>query len=92
MNEWRVNYTRTFLKELAKLPITTRARVEKIAFGSEIRTDPLLNGQVQKLTGYQNYYKLRFGDYRVGLYLDFDNQIIEFQRVLHRREIYRKFP
>jgi|JFJP01.1.fsa_nt_gi mRNA interferase RelE/StbE len=92
MNEWRVNYTRTFLKELAKLPTTTRERVEKMAFGSEIRTDPLLNGQVQKLTGYQSYYKLRFGDYRVGLYLDFDNQIIEFQRVLHRREIYRKFP
>ena len=92
MNEWQINYTRTFLKELVKLPPTIRERVEKIVFGADIKVDPLLNGQVQKLTGYQNYYKLRFGDYRLGLYVNFETHVIEFQRILHRREIYRKFP
>jgi mRNA interferase RelE/StbE len=47
---------------------------------------------VQKLTGYQTYYKIRIGSYRVGLCLDDAAEVIEFQRVLHRREIYRRFP
>lgn len=89
---WRLAYTRTFLKELAKLPKEIRSQIEQIAFGEAIINDPLLGGRVQKLTGFQHYYKIRFGNYRVGLHLDFAAEIIEFQRVLHRREIYRKFP
>jgi mRNA interferase RelE/StbE len=89
---WRITYTRAFLKELAKLPKEIRGQVEQIAFGEAIIADPLLDGRVQKLTGYQSYYKIRFGSYRVGLRLDDAAEVIEFQRVLHRREIYRKFP
>ena len=89
---WRVQYTRTFLKEMSRLPNNVRQRVEAIAFGEEIKEDPFLSGKTQKLTGYQTYYKIRVGDYRMGVYLDADEELIEFQRVLHRREIYRKFP
>lgn len=89
---WQVRYSRTFLKELARLPAEVRGRVEAVVFGETIKEDPFLGGRVQKLTGYQNYYKIRFGDYRVGLQLDEAKEQIEFQRVLHRREIYRKFP
>lgn len=89
---WHVRYTRTFLKEMARLPKNVRERAENISFGEEIKQDPLLGGKVQKLSGYGSYYKMRVGDYRIGLYIDNDSQIIEFQRVLHRREIYRKFP
>ena len=46
----------------------------------------------QKLVGYQEYYKIRFGTYRVGLRIDITNSTIEFQRILHRKDIYRKFP
>lgn len=70
---WQTRYSRTFLKELARLP-------------AEVR------GRVQKLTGYPDYYKIRFGDYRVGLQLDAATEQITFLRVLHRREIYRRFP
>ena len=66
--------------------------MEQIAFGEAIIADPLLSGRVQKLTGYQAYYKIRFGNYRTGRRLDFAAEVIEFQRVLHRREMYRKFP
>ena len=89
---WRVRYTRTFCKELAKLPAGVRERVEKTAFGEEIKEDPFLAGKVQKLKGYQDYYKLRFGSYRVGLCIDFEERVIEFRRVRHRNDIYRKFP
>lgn len=89
---WQIRYTRTFFKELSKIPQKTRIKIEAVVFGEEIKEDPFLEGRVQKLTGYQEYYKIRFGNYRVGLRLDTNHNVVEFQRVLHRREIYRKFP
>ena len=89
---WRVRHTRTFYKELAKLPAEIREQVERTAFGEEIKEDPFLQGRVQKLVGYQEYYKIRFGNYRVGLRIDTSDKIIEFRRVLHRKDIYREFP
>ncbi len=89
---WTIQYTRTFLREMARLPNEIRPRVETIAFGPELAQDPFLQGRTQKLTGYQFYYKIRVGDYRIGLYINTDEQRVEFQRVLHRRDIYRRFP
>jgi len=89
---WGVLYTRTFLKEMSRLPIDVRKRVEAIAFGEAIKQDPFLAGKTQELTGYQTYYKIRVGDHRIGLHIDSNQHLVEFQRVLHRREIYRQFP
>lgn len=89
---WRVLYTRTFLKEMSRLPGDVRERVEAIAFGEEIKQDPFLAGKAQKLSGYQTFYKIRVGNYRIGLHVGTEEHLVEFQRVLHRREIYRKFP
>lgn len=89
---WQIQYTRKFLKEMSALPVQTRKRIEAIAFGEEIKQDAFLSGKVQKLVGYQNYYKIRVGHYRIGLYIDETNQLVEFRHVLHRRDIYRKFP
>ena len=77
---------------MADLPPKERERVEKVVFGEAIRQDPFLSGKVQKLVGYQEYYKLRIGRYRVGIRLDFEERIVEFRRVLHRKDIYREFP
>jgi mRNA interferase RelE/StbE len=89
---WRVQYTRTFLKEMSRLPSNIRERVEAIAFGEGIKQDPFIAGKTQKLSGYRSFYKIRVGDYRIGLYIEANEYLVEFQRVLHRREIYRKFP
>ncbi len=89
---WKIRYTRTFLKELSRLPANVRKRVEKITFGKQIKEDPFLKGKTQKLSSYQRYYKIRVGNYRIGLQIDGEIQLVEFMRVLHRRDIYRKFP
>jgi mRNA interferase RelE/StbE len=89
---WQIRYTRTFLKEMAKLPADVRQRVEHIAFGEQIKHDPFLQGKTQKLSGFQTYYKIRIGRYRIGLQIKPETHVVEFQRVLHRRDIYRKFP
>ena len=35
-------------------------------------------------------YRLRLGDYRVGIFLV--EGVVEFARVVHRRDIYKVFP
>ena len=43
-----------------------------------------------KLSGGGSFYRIRIGDYRLGLVMERDE--VEFVRCLHRREIYRFFP
>jgi mRNA interferase RelE/StbE len=45
---------------------------------------------LNKISGYKTFYRIRFGDYRVGIEV-VKGEII-FVRVLHRKEIYRYFP
>ncbi|MBI3658867.1 type II toxin-antitoxin system RelE/ParE family toxin [Candidatus Acetothermia bacterium] len=93
MMNWQVVYKPTFLKELAKLPVKIRARVETLAFKTMAETtNPYSVPGVEKLEGYREYYKVTFGDYRVGIRLDKQVKVIEFCRALHRRDLYRYFP
>ncbi len=89
---WRIKHARAFYKETTKLPAKTRKKVEAIAFGEDIKQDPFLQGKVQKLKGHSNYYRVRVGNYRIGLYIDLTDEVVEFRRVLHRKDIYRRFP
>jgi mRNA interferase RelE/StbE len=45
---------------------------------------------LKKMQGYDNFYRIRLGDYRVGIEF-FENEII-FVRFLHRKDIYKFFP
>lgn len=45
---------------------------------------------IKKLKGHNDTYRIRFGDYRLGLIYK-DEQIF-FERIAHRSEFYRKFP
>ncbi|HEX7585362.1 MAG TPA: type II toxin-antitoxin system RelE/ParE family toxin [Prolixibacteraceae bacterium] len=85
----RVN--KVFLKELAKLPARERQKVEKLLFEEvENYKSPTQIPNFRKLKGYRNYYKIRFGDYRVGLKLEDDT--LYFERILHRKDIYKFYP
>jgi mRNA-degrading endonuclease RelE of RelBE toxin-antitoxin system len=39
---------------------------------------------------FDNAYRIRIGDYRLGII--FDGETLIFERVLHRKGIYRYFP
>jgi mRNA interferase RelE/StbE len=45
---------------------------------------------VRKVSGSDGFFRLRIGDYRIGLAVE--GEAVEFVRVLHRKEIYRHFP
>lgn len=51
-----------------------------------IKTIPNL----KKLKGYRDYYRIKSGAYRIGLELEQDT--LRFITVLHRKDIYKKFP
>ena len=44
------------------------------------------------LEGDSSYYRLRIGNYRVGCRVDASQNKIVIMRILHRAEIYQKFP
>jgi len=45
---------------------------------------------IKKLKGSNRFYRIRIGDYRIGLELK--NETIELVRFLHRKDIYKYFP
>ncbi len=45
---------------------------------------------LKKLQGFKSAYRIRIGDYRIGIFID--GNTIQFARVLNRKEIYKYFP
>jgi mRNA interferase RelE/StbE len=89
---WKTEYTKRFLKDLANLPEDVQARVEPIVFQELESENPFDLGYLQKMKGYDDKYKIRVGDYRIGLSVDKETQTLICQRVAHRKDIYRIFP
>jgi len=86
-----VKVNKKFLKELSDLPVKTKEKAEKLVF-DEIPTCQDINdiSNLQKLSGYKSYYRIRLGQYRIGL--RYIKGILIFERIMHRKDIYRYFP
>ncbi len=89
---WKIEYTKRFLKELSELPKEIRVRAEDIVFGELLTANPFSLGYIERMTGYPNKYKIRIGNYRIGITIDKQNESIICQRIAHRKDIYRVFP
>lgn len=87
----KVDFKKTFLKELEKLKnkslknsiYNSIIQVELAESISEIKN-------IKKLAGFEIYYRLRVGDYRIGLKLE--NDTVNFVIFEHRKDIYKTFP
>jgi mRNA interferase RelE/StbE len=87
----QVEIKKKFLKELSRLPNEYADTIEEFIFDKLPACNNLSEiGKVEKMTGYKNYFKIRFGDYRVGIKKE--NNIIMIETVKHRKEIYKYFP
>jgi len=87
----KVKYSKKFLKQLAAVPSDIRLKIESFAFEELVSTSSIYEmGKVEKMKGYDGFYKVRFGNYRLGLVIE--NEIIVVKTVMHRREIYKFFP
>ncbi|MBF0537765.1 MAG: type II toxin-antitoxin system RelE/ParE family toxin [Nitrospirae bacterium] len=87
----KFQYGKRFFKDLAIVPKPFRELVENLVFEKlPSKNVDVFFAMISKLKNQDSFYKIRVGDYRVGIFID--NDTVEFRRVLHRREIYRFFP
>jgi mRNA interferase RelE/StbE len=87
----KVEFRKSFEKDLGKIrDEELLARIKAVIEEVE-NADSLLDiSNIKKLKADGDYYRIRVGDYRVGLTQD--EGIVTFVRVLHRKEMYRYFP
>lgn len=87
----KIKYSKKFLKQLAAVPGDIRSKIESFVFEELVSTSSIYEmGKVEKMKGYDGFYKVRFGNYRLGLVIE--NEVIAVKVVMHRREIYKFFP
>lgn len=87
----KVVYRKRFLKDLAGIPSNHRQRIETFVFEELPSAESLeATGRFERLTARPHFYKVRFGVYRLGARAEAGQVTLE--RVLHRKDIYRKFP
>jgi mRNA interferase RelE/StbE len=80
---------RSFEKDANQLPLPSQKKLKKIIQNlSSISS--LKEIDASKLKGGKNAYRIRFGNYCIGFYLE-ENQII-LSRLLSRKDIYKYFP
>ena len=85
-------FKKTFLKDLAELPTPQRKNIEKLVFEDIPTTEDIIGlVDIKKIQGYEDFYRIRIGNYRIGCEVQKGNKII-FYRVKHRKDIYRIFP
>jgi len=88
----QLKFKKQFLKQLAKLPNEIRPKIEEFIFVQLPQCQSLGEiGFIEKMQGYNGYYKARFGSYRVGMKLGEDGTLT-MMVVMHRKEMYRFFP
>lgn len=84
-------YRKKFLNQLAKVPSRTRVQIEKFVFEKLPNLSSVAEaGKIEKMKGHSNFYKARFGSYRVGMKLE--NEMLILMVVMDRKDIYRFFP
>ena len=87
----KVEFRKSFQKDLSKirdrdLLLRIKAVIEKVE-----NVDNLSDiSNIKKLKANGDYYRIRVGNYRVGL--TEAEGVITFVRLLHRKEMYRYFP
>jgi len=87
----KIEFKKSFLKELQKLRnkglknsiAECIVQVESANSSSQIRN-------LKKLAGFDDCYRIRIGDYRIGVKIEAD--IVYFVVFEHRKDIYKKFP
>jgi mRNA interferase RelE/StbE len=87
----KVKYRKKFLKELSLIPSVQRIKIEQLVFKSLPEADSIHEiGSIEQMKGYPFCFKVRFGNYRIGLRMEDD--VIVLEKALHRKDIYRHFP
>ena len=86
MASYRIEWKRSAAKELQSLPPEVIRRILSIV--ERLSGSPVPHGAI-KLTGSEQTYRIRVGDYRIVYSIYQAVLMIEIVRVAHRRDVYR---
>lgn len=86
-----VEFLDRFSKDLDKISQKSiRSNIAKLIVNIEPAKSLAEINQTKKLKGHKSAYRIRIGDYRVGVFLE--GHKVTFARVVHQKEIYNVFP
>ena len=87
-----VEFDKSFNKSIIRLKDKSIAqKLEKLIETLESIDTISRAPNLKKLTGFQTYYRIRIGDYRVGIE-KINDKTIRLIAVAHRKDIYKIFP
>ena len=89
----KIEFKRNFKEDLKKIKDkTVLQKVKELinAIEEAKSLSDIQNINIKKIKGYEDYYRIRSGNYRIGIKLEGDKVI--FVRILHRKDIYKYFP
>jgi mRNA interferase RelE/StbE len=87
-----VRFDKSFIKALDKIKDKTiLKRIESVIQKAEEAETLEQISNTKKLIGFTVYYRIKISDYRIGLELINSNEI-RLITILHRKDIYKKFP
>jgi mRNA interferase RelE/StbE len=87
----KVSFDKSFYKRLTK--IKDKAVLEKVKqtiLHAEAANDIQQIPNIKKMEGFKSFYRIRIGDYRIGVELRKDTLL--FIAVANRKDIYKSFP
>jgi len=87
----KVEFSKQFSKDLDRLNVRSTKQslqrvIESLEFAENLETIP----NIKKLKGFRSAYRIRVGDYRLGLF--YENSTVLLGRFAHRKDIYSLFP
>jgi mRNA interferase RelE/StbE len=87
-----VEFDKSFEKSLRPIhdPNVLR-KLKRIIIQIENSPSLLQLPNIIKLTGFSHYYRIRIGDYRIGIEL-INKTKVRFIIIAHRKDIYKIFP
>jgi mRNA interferase RelE/StbE len=87
----KTEFTPSFAKDLKQVrDKNILRRIQEAIQNVKTAASLLEIKNLKRLRGEGHYYRIRLGDYRIGLVIE--GNTVVFVRFLHRNEIYRHFP
>jgi mRNA interferase RelE/StbE len=87
-----VEFDKSFSKSIIRLKDKSISqKLEELIINLESRNSLSVIPNLKKLSGFHSYYRIRIGDYRIGLER-INDDTIRLIVVAHRKDIYKIFP
>ena len=83
---YQIEFVKQAAKQFKALPELAQQRISPRI--DALAIEPRSSGSV-KLTGAENLYRIRVGDYRIIYSIEDDLLVILVVKIAHRREVYR---